>query len=162
MAIVFVSYESEDCERVRPLVDALIAAGLPVRWEMAIAGGAIWRRAIATELDSAVCVIVVWSTSSLGPDGHIVHEEAARAMRRGVYLLIRIDPVEPPLSFGPRLLLPLEAWRDNRDDPRFVDLIAAARSLPLPPPTASPSCRSPISAPIRVRAISQPGCRRRY
>ncbi len=129
MAKVFVSYKREDRERVRSLVDALDAAGLTVWWDVALAGGVIWRQAIQTELDAAACVIVVWSKSAVGPEGHFVHDEAAHAVRRGVYLPVRIDRVEPPLGFGQRQLLPLENWRGDRDDPRLLDLLAAARAM---------------------------------
>lgn len=129
MTTIFVSYKSEDRERVRPLVDALAAEGMTVWWDVQIEGGAAWRATIATRLDAAACVIVAWSTASVGPDGHFVQDEASRAMRRGVYLPVGLDHVAPPLGFGQRQMIPLAGWHGNRRDPAFVDLLSAARAM---------------------------------
>ena len=44
MADVFISYKREDRERVRPIVDALLAEDFSVWWDVGIAGGAAWRQ----------------------------------------------------------------------------------------------------------------------
>ena len=129
MTTIFVSYKSEDRERVRPLIDALAAEGLTVWWDVQIEGGAAWRATIAARLDAAACVIVAWSQASVGPDGHFVQDEASRAMRRGVYLPVGLDAVAPPLGFGQRQMISLVGWRGNRRDPVFVDLVTAARAM---------------------------------
>ena len=142
MLKVFVSYKSEDRSRVRPLVDALTAEGFAVWWDAALTGGGIWRAEIQQELDAAACVIVVWSELSASESGSFVHDEASRALRRGVYLPVGIDPVEPPLGFGEMQVLPLAGWRGDRADLRFVDVIAAVRAKlagALLPPRQAPS-----------------------
>ena len=93
MADVFVSYKAEDRQRVTPLVRALEAEGLSVWWDEQIGGGAAWRHAIEAELNSAKCVIVAWSTRSIGPDGAFVQDEASRAQQRHVYVPVLIDKV---------------------------------------------------------------------
>src|SRR5688500_3026158 len=97
---LFVSYKAEDRPRVAPLVAALEADGLSVWWDAHVGGGEEWRDSIAKHLDQASCVIVVWSKRSTGKEGRFVRDEATRALRRGIYLPIRIDKVEPPLGFG--------------------------------------------------------------
>jgi serine/threonine-protein kinase len=72
-------------------------------------------------------VIVVWTKRSVGHEGNFVHDEASRAQRRGVYLPIRLDRVDPPLGFGEVQAIPLKGWRGDRSDPRFVALIDAIR-----------------------------------
>ena len=129
MTKVFVSYKSDDRVRVWPLVDALTAEGFAVWWDVAIEGGAVWRETIAHELDAAAVVVVVWSVNSAGPGGRFVHDEAARADRRGVYLPLAIDRVEPPLGFGQHQVLGLVGWRGDRGDPRFADLVAAVGAM---------------------------------
>lgn len=74
--------------------------GLSLWWDTQIEGGAAWRHSIQEQLDAARSVVVVWSKRSVGPEGRFVHDEATRAQRRGVYLPILIDAVEPPLGFG--------------------------------------------------------------
>lgn len=129
MSDVFVSYKAEDRARVRPLVDALEADGLSVWWDAHIGGGDEWRETIARHLDDARCVIVVWSKRSIGPEGRFVRDEASRASRRGAYLPVRIDKVEPPLGFGESQAIPLNGWKGNRSDPRYLAVRKAARSM---------------------------------
>ncbi len=122
------------------MVDALVAEGFTVWWDAALTGGSVWRAEIERELQAAACVIVVWSTNSAGQGGSFVHDEASWALRRGVYLPVGIDAVEPPLGFGQIQVMSLVGWRGNRADPRFTDLVAAVRakaaSTPAPPPRA--------------------------
>ena len=129
MSDVFISYKAEDRGRVRPLVDALESDGLSVWWDAHIGGGDEWRDTIARHLDDARCVIVVWSKRSVGPEGRFVRDEAARSLKRGAYLPVRIDKVEPPLGFGETQALPLSGWKGNRTDPRYLAVRNAARSM---------------------------------
>jgi serine/threonine-protein kinase len=129
MSDVFVSYKAEDRRRVAPLVAALEADGFTVWWDAQIGGGDEWRRSIEQELDAAKCVIVVWSKRSVGPEGHFVRDEANRALRRHVYLPVRIDKVDPPLGFGERQALGLTAWKGAHDDGRYQAVLAAVRAI---------------------------------
>jgi serine/threonine-protein kinase len=153
MADIFISYKTEDRARVAFLVDALVAEGLSVWWDVHIEGGAKWRDSIERELEAAACVIVVWSAGSVGPEGHFVQDEAARGQRRGVCLPVAIDPVEPPLGFGQHQVLNLVGWRGARRDPRFLDVLAATRAViargPRPKPLA-PVPRRPKRPRTRV------------
>ena len=129
MSDVFVSYKAEDRARVRPLVEALEADGLAVWWDAHIGGGDEWRDTIARHLDEARCVIVVWSKRSVGPEGRFVRDEATRALRRHAYLPVRIDKVEPPLGFGETQALPLNGWKGDRADPRYLAVANAVRAI---------------------------------
>jgi TolB-like protein/tetratricopeptide (TPR) repeat protein len=147
MRHVFVSYKAEDRPRVRPLVEALTAEGLDVWWDVHLEGGANWRETISRHLDEAACVIVAWSEASVGPAGHFVQDEASRARRRGVYLPVAIDAVEAPLGFGQDHALKLIGWRGDPRDPRFQDVLAAARAMAAgeakPRPVARAQARRP-------------------
>jgi len=129
MSDVFVSYKAEDRRRVQPLVEALEADGLTVWWDAHIGGGDAWRETIQEHLDAARCVIVIWSKRSIGPEGRFVRDEAGRAQRRGVYLPIRIDAVEPPLGFGETQALPLRNWRGDRSDARYRAVHRAVHAI---------------------------------
>jgi serine/threonine-protein kinase len=124
---VFVSYKAEDRARLRPLVSALEAEGFTVWWDTHIGGGAHWREDIQEHLDAAKCVIVVWSKRSVGIDGDFVRDEANRARKRGAYLPVRLDPVEPPLGFGEVQAISLRGWKGDRSDPRFLTIAEAIR-----------------------------------
>jgi TIR domain len=58
--LVFVSYAHDDRSRVEPLVEAL-AARFNVWWDKDIEIGATWRQTLMEKLDSARCVVVVWT-----------------------------------------------------------------------------------------------------
>jgi hypothetical protein len=138
MSDVFVSYKREDEARVYPLVTALEQSGLSVWWDRSVPGSVAWRRHIETALDAARSVIVVWTEGSAGPEGAFVHEEASRAMARGVLVPIRLDDVPPPLGFGEIQTIDLTGWRGSARDPSFADLVAVlrARLAGTPPPPA--------------------------
>ncbi len=129
MSDVFVSYKAEDRPRVAPLVKALESDGLSVWWDTQIAAGSEWREDIQEQLDAARCVIVVWSKRSVGPEGRFVRDEASRAQRRGAYLPVRIDRVEPPLGFGELHAIPLQGWKGAKTDGRYRTLIDAVRAV---------------------------------
>jgi serine/threonine-protein kinase len=116
---LFVSYKAEDRARVAPLVQALETDGISVWWDEHIGGGDEWRDTILRHLEAAKCVIVVWSKRSVGPHGTFVRDEATRALRRGTYLPVRIDKVEPPLGFGESQALDLHGWKGDRADSRY-------------------------------------------
>ena len=124
---VFVSYKAEDRARLKPLVAALEAEGFDVWWDAHIGTGADWREEIQQHLDAAGCVIVAWSHRSVGPEGHFVRDEATRAKRRGSYVPIRLDDVEPPLGFGEVQAPLFSGWKGKRTDPRFVALVDAVK-----------------------------------
>ncbi len=139
MTDLFVSYKSEDRARVAPLVAALEADGVGIWWDAHIGGGSEWRDQIESELNAARCVLVVWSERSTGQGGSFVRDEATRSLRRGVYLPVRIDPVEPPLGFGETQALSLIGWKGDRSDPHYQALLAAVQAViagkprPIPP-----------------------------
>ncbi|TFU05480.1 TIR domain-containing protein [Polymorphobacter arshaanensis] len=128
MVDVFVSYKAEDRARVAPLVKALQAEGLSLWWDAHIGGGDDWRASIESNLEAARVVIVVWSTRSVGPEGRFVRDEATWAQRRGAYLPVRIDAVDPPLGFGEIQALQLSGWKGARSDARYKAVLAAVRA----------------------------------
>ena len=71
----------------------------------------------------------MWSKRSVGPEGHFVREEATRALKRGAYLPVCIDKVDPPLGFGESQALPLNGWKGDRSDARYAAVLAGARSI---------------------------------
>src|SRR6476659_11133453 len=137
MSDVFVSYKAEDRARVLPIVDALQSDGLSVWWDAHIGVGDKWRDTIAARLDDARCVLVVWSKRSVGPEGHFVRDEAARALKRGAYLPVCIDKVDPPLGFGASQALPMQGWKGDRRDARYGALLAGVQSIAALVPTGA-------------------------
>lgn len=154
MTQVFISYKSEDRERLRPLVQAFEAAGIEVWWDARIEGGSAWRETIEQQLEAARCVLVVWSERSIGPGGRFVRDEAAWALNRGNYLPILIDAVRLPIGFGEVQALPLADWKGNRNDARFQTVLAAVRARIDSPraaaESAAPTPTKPVPIPSKV------------
>ncbi|MEO7634137.1 MAG: TIR domain-containing protein [Sphingomicrobium sp.] len=148
MSDVFVSYKAEDRARIAPLVQALEAEGLGVWWDEQIAAGSEWREDIQRQLDGASCVLVAWSRRSIGRHGRFVREEASRAQRRGTYLPICIDRVDPPLGFGEIQALAMQSWNGDQADPRYQALLRAVRATMAGEPFQSPP-------PVNHRAVSR-------
>src|SRR5438045_2032567 len=127
MADVFISYKAEDRRRVKPLVEALQADGLSVWWDEQIGAGDAWRDTIEQQLDGARCVVVICSKRSVGADGKFVREEASRAQRRGLYVPVLIDPVDPPLGFGESQATSLRSWHGDPSDAHYQAVLSAVR-----------------------------------
>jgi TolB-like protein/Flp pilus assembly protein TadD len=97
MADVFISYATEDRERAKPIVEVIEKAGFSVWWDRRIGLGSSFDREIERELDSAGCVIVIWSAHSVDSDW--VRSEAQEGLDRGVLVPLLIDDVKAPLAF---------------------------------------------------------------
>ena len=149
MADVFISYKREDRPRVKALRDTLIAEGLSVWWDVGIEGGSLWRRSIQEQLETASCVIVVWSEMSISPKAEFVHDEASFAKARNVYLPVTIDHVRAPLGFGQVQSLPLWRWNGQATDAPFLDLVAAVRAKI--GDTTAAQAASPAATPAKRR-----------
>jgi TIR domain len=108
MTDVFVSYASEDRERAGQLAQALGARGWSVWWDRKIIAGQAFDQAIERELETAHCVVVLWSAHSI--DSEWVKNEAAVAAERGVLIPALIDGVRLPLEFRRKQTADLVNW----------------------------------------------------
>jgi hypothetical protein len=62
MTDVFISYASEDRDRVREIVAALESSGWIIWWDRRIDAGSAYDREIERAIDEAKCIVVVWSS----------------------------------------------------------------------------------------------------
>ena len=127
MTDVFVSYASEDRERVRELVQDLERAGWNVWWDREIGAGTAFEREIEKVIDQSRCVLVVWSAAALESDW--VRNEAAEGLRREVLVPVVLDGVRPPLAF--RHLHNIELGSDASDATFAEVREAISRVVPL-------------------------------
>lgn len=112
MSDVFISYKKEDRDRVRPIVEALRQDGFDVWWDQDIEPGAPWDETIAQHIESARCVVVVWSSLSITAPW--VKEEAGIGKARAILVPVRIHDVDPPLGFGLIQTADLRLWKGDR------------------------------------------------
>ncbi|MBY0564751.1 MAG: TIR domain-containing protein [Hyphomonadaceae bacterium] len=117
MADVFISYASEDRDRVRPLAEALIQRGFNVWWDRALAAGEDYAATIERELRAAKAVIVVWTRSSVAST--FVRDEAGRARDEGRLVPVMLDKVEFPLGFGAFQAEDFTRWNGGSNAPQL-------------------------------------------
>ncbi|MFM5894957.1 MAG: TIR domain-containing protein, partial [Novosphingobium sp.] len=94
---VFVSYSRDDLKLVRPIIEAIEAAGYPVWWDGMLSPGERFANSTEAALESARAVVVLWSAKST--TSHWVHDEATRGRDRGCLVPLSVDGSKPPLGF---------------------------------------------------------------
>ena len=92
MADIFISYASEDRDRIMPVVRSLEAHGWSVWWDRIIPPGKTFARVIEEALGAARCLIVLWTHASVRSDW--VANEAAEGARRRILIPALLDGVE--------------------------------------------------------------------
>ena len=97
MADIFISYASQDRERIKPLINSLESEGWSVWWDRELIAGPSFNNKIQEALDSAKCVVVAWSEHSI--HSNWCKDEAQEGLDRGCLVPLRIDDVRPPLGF---------------------------------------------------------------
>jgi len=127
VADVFVSYERQDADRARLIVEALRADGLEVWWDQGLQSGARWRADIEANLAQARAVVCLWSNTSIRSE--FVLDEAKDASERGVLCPALIDEVRIPLGFREIQTANLIGWSGARNDPALRHLVESVRAL---------------------------------
>lgn len=121
MADIFISYASEDRNRVRPLAEALIERGFNVWWDRSLAAGQDYTAIIERELKAAKAVIVVWTQSSTAST--FVRDEAGRARDEGRLVPVMLDTVQLPLGFGAFQAEDFTRWNGGANAPQMQLLV---------------------------------------
>jgi len=126
MADVFISYASEDRNRVRPLADALQSRGFNVWWDRSLAAGHDYTAIIERELKAAKAVIVVWTQASAAST--FVRDEAGRARDDGRLVPVMLDRVDIPLGFGAFQAEDFTRWNGGANAPQMQILEEALKA----------------------------------
>jgi hypothetical protein len=126
MADVFISYASEDRNRVRPLADALQQRGFKLWWDRSLAAGQDYTAIIERELKTAKAVIVVWTQASAAST--FVRDEAGRARDDGRLVPVMLDRVDLPLGFGAFQAEDFTRWNGGANAPQMQILEEALKA----------------------------------
>lgn len=149
MQQLFVSYAREDRPRAEPMVDMLRAAGFDVFWDQSLPAGVDWAEFLDAKLDSAHCLLVLWTPSSVA--SRWVRTEANEALQKDKLLPVLLDDVRPPLAFRQIQCFDLTGWQGDPADPRLprlADELRARVDVSKPsPPLLSPT---PAQPPPRI------------
>ena len=134
MPDVFLSYAEEDRPRAEQVAEGLRTLGWDVWWDVHIYVGTKFRAEITRKLESAKCVVVLWSRASLESDWVI--DEAEEGRQRGVLVQALIEDVQPPHGFRGLQWANLSNWDGDFRAPSFARLHAgiAHRVAPESPP----------------------------
>lgn len=160
MADIFISYAREDRDTAERIAGALQGGGRSVWWDRQINAGESFDHRIERELESAGCVLVLWSGASVMSEW--VKNEAAAAMERNAMIPVLIEQVKVPIEFRRRQAADLSRWDGATDDAEFAALrrgIDAKLSAPGSPP--APALAAPRTSPPlggrRTRVLAAAG-----
>ena len=121
MQDIFLSYATQDRDRLTPLVDVLEAQGWTVFWDhRSIKVSEDWHDVVGAAIQQCSCVIVVWSEASV--TSRWVKEEALIARDRGVLYPVRIDLVAPPFGFTTIQAADFMGWEGEAAHQGLIDL----------------------------------------
>lgn len=122
MSDIFISYASEDRERVKSLAQALERKGWSVWWDRRIPTGRSFDEVIEEALDASKSVVVVWTPASV--KSQWVKAEAREGLRRGVlFPLMLLEEVKIPLEFRGVQIAHLMEWQPEQEHPGFDQFI---------------------------------------
>ena len=145
MSDIFISYGSLDRGRAKLIADALAGQGWSVWWDRMISPGKEFDEVIEGALDSAKCVVVLWSKTSVASSW--VKTEAAEAMRRKILVPALIDDVKIPLEFRRLQAADLRQWEGDSSSAELRNLIGSITSLMARQPSSPvPSSESTVSS----------------
>ena len=127
MADIFLSYASEDRERVAELVEAFERQGWSVWWDQNIDAGQHFDSVIEEQIKEARCVVVAWTHHSI--DAHWVRSEALEAMEREILVPVRLDNVRLPMAFRRVQTVDLMGWPNRHDQAQYKRLIGSVATF---------------------------------
>ena len=117
MSDIFLSYKKEEKAIAHIFAKALLSKHFSVWWDSKIDHGDVFDAAIQKELNSAKCVIVLWSKKSV--ESEWVRGEATSAKKRLVPVLI--EDVDIPVPFNLIQTANLIDWKGDMSILSFQD-----------------------------------------
>jgi len=127
LADIFISYSSEDRSRAETFAKTLEEQGWSVWWDKTIPPGKTFDQVIQEAIESARCVVVLWSKKSINSDW--VKEEANIGKERKILVPAKIDPVELPIGFGRIQAADLTNWEAEKEHLGFFSLLNAISDI---------------------------------
>lgn len=126
MADIFMCYAKEDRSKVERLAKTLEDAGWSVWWDRDISVAKSWFLVIEEAIESAKCVLVVWSDASVNSDWFLV--EAEEGFKRSELVQVMFGKVEMPSPFSSLEVVNLGLWNGNTSDPDYKLLLQVLKS----------------------------------
>jgi hypothetical protein len=139
MSDIFLSYASEDRDRVTGIVAWFQTEGWTVWWDRRILPGENWDGTIEEALSAARCVVVVWTERSVLSEW--VRIEANFGRERAILVPVILDDVRIPVTFRHLQAASLSAWDGNESSPSLIPLRSGIRAVISASPAASHSTK---------------------
>jgi len=127
MADIFISYEHSDHARAQRVAEALEQHGWSVWWDRKLRAGDHFDKIIQQALDTARCVVVLWSKTSIS--SRWVKDEASEGAKRGILVPVLIDDIEIPLGFRQLHTARLTNWATSSFSQEFYDILESVEQL---------------------------------
>ncbi len=127
MTDIFISYASEDRAKAKALAEALGRRNWTVWWDRHIPPGRSFDEVIEEALNSARCIIVLWSRKAVLSDW--VKTEAAEGLRRKLLVPALLEEVKIPLEFRRIQAANLSDWSERPSHPGFDALVTAIAAI---------------------------------
>jgi TIR domain len=127
MSDVFISYARADKDQARLLAEAFSRQGWSVWWDREIPPGKSFDETIENALNSARCVVVLWSKDSVS--SRWVKTEAAEGAARGILVPALIDKAQIPLEFKRIEAADLSDWHGDSPHSEFDQLLKTVASI---------------------------------
>jgi hypothetical protein len=125
VADIFLLYRHDNAERASLFARAFEQHRWSVWWDQtALAGN--WRAAIDAELESAKCVVLLWSQAAT--TSQVILHDAVGALKKGRLVLVRIDHAPIPPQLATLQAVDLARWRGANPDERLQQLFEAIAS----------------------------------
>src|SRR4029077_18148991 len=147
---VFISYARGDKPKAELLAQALGREGFSVWWDRKIPPGKSYGQVIEQALNSAKCIVVLWSKESIASDW--VKDEAAEGVSRGILIPAMIEDVTPPLGFRQFQTANLTGWKGDSAHPELQELLdAVSAQLGLDRRATEPVAKAPQQASGKIQ-----------
>lgn len=127
MADVFLSYARPNAAVATRIAKALGEAGYSVWYDSDLPAHRTYSDVIASELEGARAVLVLWSADAV--ESQWVRSEANRARELGKLVQARLGEARPPMPFDQIQCADLTGWRRNRKHPGWANVISSVGAL---------------------------------
>jgi len=124
---IFISYASPDRLMAQKFADGFEGYGWSVWWDREIPVGKNFDQVIEEELNTARCVVVLWSKESV--QSRWVKTESSAAADRDRLAPVLIDDAAIPLEFKRIQTAMLPGWNGDTANPEFQRLVQAIADL---------------------------------
>jgi hypothetical protein len=124
---IFLSYASPDRSSAKAISDALGSIGWKVWWDRSIPAGKSFDQIIEAAIDSARCIVVLWSHTSVKSDW--VKTEASEGAKRKILIPVLIEDVNIPLEFRRIQAANLIGWKSSTSHSGFQTMVSSIEEL---------------------------------